>query len=345
MSVMTTWRAPTWRATAARHDADRPGAGDQHVLADEVEGERGVDGIAERIEDGADLVVDPVGQRHDVEGGDAHIFGEGAGQVDADALGVGIEVELARRALARLFMPTTWPSPETRWPTLRLRDVGADVGDLAGIFMADDHRHRHGLLRPVVPIVDVDVGAADAGLVHLDQHIVRARSRGSARSSIQMPGSGLALTRAFIEITPRSPSAPASVKASTARSISVEARAPPTSACGCAPCPSARREEEAGDVDAALVERRRHLLRELRVAEHHRDDRRLAGEQLEAGLGHGRRGSAACGRISCSRRSSAASAISIALSEPAATAAPGVGEQIGPRALAQEIDDRLRARR
>ena len=44
------------------HDADRPRAGDQHVLADEVEGQRGVDGVAERVEDRADLVVDLVGQ-------------------------------------------------------------------------------------------------------------------------------------------------------------------------------------------------------------------------------------------------------------------------------------------
>ena len=44
------------------HDADRPGAGDQHILADEVEGQRRVDRIAERIEDGAHLVVDVVGQ-------------------------------------------------------------------------------------------------------------------------------------------------------------------------------------------------------------------------------------------------------------------------------------------
>ena len=53
------------RADMARdrggHDADRPGAGDQHVLADKIEGERGVDGVAERIEDRADLVVDASG--------------------------------------------------------------------------------------------------------------------------------------------------------------------------------------------------------------------------------------------------------------------------------------------
>ena len=40
------------------HDADRAGAGDQHVLADQVEGERGVGGVAERIEDRGDVVAD-----------------------------------------------------------------------------------------------------------------------------------------------------------------------------------------------------------------------------------------------------------------------------------------------
>ena len=70
-------------------------------------------GVAERIENGADLVVDVVGQRDRVEGRDLHVFGEGAGDVDADAAGLRIEMEVpAARGAA--FMPMTWPSPETR---------------------------------------------------------------------------------------------------------------------------------------------------------------------------------------------------------------------------------------
>src|SRR5208282_125411 len=41
-------------------------------------------------------------------------------------------------------------------------------------------------------------------------------------------------------------------------------------------------EEKAGDENAALVERLRKVLRKSRVPEHHRNDRRHAGQDLEA---------------------------------------------------------------
>ena len=127
------------------HDADRPGAGDQHVLADEIEGERGVHGVAERIEDRAELVVDRVGQRHDVEGRDLHVFGEGAGHVDADALGLRIEVVAAGAAGAAPHADDVALAGHAL-ADLEVRALRADRDDLAGIFVADDHRHGHGLL-------------------------------------------------------------------------------------------------------------------------------------------------------------------------------------------------------
>ena len=109
------------RADALRHqrthDADRPGAGDQHVLADQVEGQRGVDGIAERVEDRGDLVGHVVGDRHDIVLRDRQIFAEGARPVDADAERVAAEMPPPARQL-RQWPQTMWPSPETRWPTL-----------------------------------------------------------------------------------------------------------------------------------------------------------------------------------------------------------------------------------
>ena len=100
--------------------------------------------------------------------------------------------------------------------------------------------------------------------------------------------------------------------------------------------------EEAGDEDAALVQRLRQLLRELRIAQHDRNDRRLALEDREARL-----------------LDAFAEPLRMRLQQRAPVIGfdrdlerlegPGgdrggerVGEQIGPRPLAQKIDDRLR---
>src|SRR5207244_11800122 len=54
---------------------------------------------------------------------------------------------------------------------------GADRDDFADELMADDLRNGNRLPVPVVPFVDVQVGAADAGTIHLDQDIVDADFR------------------------------------------------------------------------------------------------------------------------------------------------------------------------
>ena len=80
---------------------------------------------------------------------------------------------------------------------LKALDIGAEPRDLARIFVADDHRHRDRALRPFVPVVDMHVGAADAGLVHLHQHVVRTDD---GNRDVFEPQAGLrfSLTRAFM---------------------------------------------------------------------------------------------------------------------------------------------------
>ena len=56
-------------------------------------------------------------------------------------------------------------------------DSFADALDHADKFMPDDHWHRNRLLRPGIPVVDVDVGAADRGLFDPDEHVIVAHLR------------------------------------------------------------------------------------------------------------------------------------------------------------------------
>ena len=162
------------------HDADRPGAGDQHVLAEHVERQGRVDGVAERIEDRRP-------RRDRWPGRDARRWSSAGHRYSANAPGrltptPLVSLHRCRRPARQLRQrpQTTWPSPLTMSPGWKSLDVGADLDDLADELMADDHRHGNGLLGPGVPVVDVHVGAADAGAQHVDQHVVDADLRHAA---------------------------------------------------------------------------------------------------------------------------------------------------------------------
>ncbi len=132
-----------------------------------------MDCIAQRIENCAQFIIDAIGQRHDIEGGQCQIFGKGAGDVDADALGFRVEV-ITPTARGAAFHADDMAFARYALPDLQIADIRADLNDFACIFMADHHGYRNCSLRPFVPGIDVDVGAADAGLADLDQYIVRS---------------------------------------------------------------------------------------------------------------------------------------------------------------------------
>ena len=56
-------------------------------------------------------------------------------------------------------------------------NLAADFIDLAHEFVTDRHRHRNRMLGPLVPVIYVQVGAADGCLADADQDIVVADLR------------------------------------------------------------------------------------------------------------------------------------------------------------------------
>ncbi|SPF34488.1 hypothetical protein SBA4_150005 [Candidatus Sulfopaludibacter sp. SbA4] len=153
------------------HDADRPGAGDQHVLAQHRKGKRGVHGVAERVENGGHVqrnrfvVMPHVGHRQ------RDVFGERTRPVDPDPHGVGAQVAASRQAVAAAPAHHV-PLAADDFAGEEIRHVRTDLHDLADEFVADRHGHRDRLLRPIVPLVNVHIGAADPRPQHLNQHVV-----------------------------------------------------------------------------------------------------------------------------------------------------------------------------
>ena len=179
------------------HDPDRPGARDQHVLPEHGERERGVDGVAEGVEDRGHVQVDARRVLPDVRHGQRDELGERARAVDADALGVRAEVPAAGHAVAAATAHEVALAAD-EVTGREVVDVRSDLDDLAHELVADDHRHRDRALRPGVPGADVQVGAADAGALDADQHVVdadlRLRAHRRARC-LDAPPTSRALSR------------------------------------------------------------------------------------------------------------------------------------------------------
>ena len=53
--------------------------------------------------------------------------------------------------------------------------VTAHLNDLPDKLVPHHQRDRDGITRPIIPFIDMEIGAADARTVHLDEHITRAR--------------------------------------------------------------------------------------------------------------------------------------------------------------------------
>jgi hypothetical protein len=160
----------------------------EDILADEVVLERGVRGIAEGIEAGEHVERDGRVDVDGVAGGNAEVLGEGALAVHADTLGVLAEVAAAGEAVAADAADDVALAID-KVAGLEADHVAADLLDHADKLVSDDHRHRDGLLGPRVPVVDVDVGAADRSLLDLDQHVVDAGFRHRDLGELE-PGTG-----------------------------------------------------------------------------------------------------------------------------------------------------------
>ena len=162
--------------------ADRAAPQHQRGAAGDVSPlQGGVDAVADRVHDGTDLGGDPV-ELHHVRDRHGDVVGEGAVAVDPDDRRPDTEMTVAGAT----------------WNTVAADDVpfGGDqvtdgeqsfgarftpkFDDLAGKLMTDGDRWSQSVGRPAVPLPDVKVGAAHAGMMDADEHVSRTTDRSGA---------------------------------------------------------------------------------------------------------------------------------------------------------------------
>ena len=158
------------------HYANRAGAGDEHIFAQHVELQRCVHSITKRIEDCLHVALDTRRVRPDVCVRQNNIFRKCTGAVYANALRGLAQMAPARQAVAAA------PAHHVAFTAHNFAGVKffylrPNRNNLSHKFMPHNHRHRNCLLRPRIPVEDVQIRATDARAQHLDQHFGIAASR------------------------------------------------------------------------------------------------------------------------------------------------------------------------
>lgn len=161
------------------HEADDARAGDEDGLHTDTRAHDGVHRVAERVEDGGPLVGDVLIHRPDVRLGDHRVVGEDAVAVDAQDLHVARDMRIAdeRVVVVARRDVALGAHPIAR---LHLLDGRADAHDDAHELVAGDDTDGDSSRCPVVPLVDMAVGAAHARFVDADEHVVGSRLAGLA---------------------------------------------------------------------------------------------------------------------------------------------------------------------
>src|ERR1035437_5718019 len=84
-------------------------------------------------------------------------FRETSRPIDPDSFCVCAQMPAAGQAIAAATANYV-PFSAHQLPNTEIGNVRTDRGDLANKFVPDDERHGNGLLRPIVPLVDMEIG-------------------------------------------------------------------------------------------------------------------------------------------------------------------------------------------
>ncbi len=134
-----------------------------------------MDGVSKGVEDGGHLLGYVGSMGPDVGHGEDYLFSKSSRSSHPDARGAVAKVPAACHAVsASSAYHVTFAADDLSHS--EIRDAGADLDQFANELVADHQGDRDGLAGPVVPIVDVEVGAANARLPYLDQYVVVSKN-------------------------------------------------------------------------------------------------------------------------------------------------------------------------
>ncbi len=154
-----------------RHAANGAGAGDQHIFSQHVEGQRRMGGVAQGVEAGENIPWDGGIAVPDVGHRDAQILGKSSRPVNPHTAGIHAQVAAAGQAVAAAAADQV-PFAGDNVTGLKIMHVVADIRDRTDKFVPDVHGNRNRFLGPGIPVIYMNVGAANGSFVDFNQDII-----------------------------------------------------------------------------------------------------------------------------------------------------------------------------
>ena len=159
-----------------RHETDRAAAAHEYVFADERKRERRVYRIAERVEDRPELGRDLARVHPHVAGRQREVLGERAVAMQTETEGANAHLATAGATVAAGAADDV-PLARDAVADFHVAHLRTDLDDLAVELVAGNQRCAERVRRPVVPVQNVQVGAADAGSQHANNDFIRPTRR------------------------------------------------------------------------------------------------------------------------------------------------------------------------
>ncbi len=167
-------RGSTGTCNGDGEQADGPASRDGHGFGGDVAGEDCMYRIAQRVENRCILLRNGRVELPDIALGDNDILGEGTIGVDTNDLYVLTDVRFSNAALQALAAGDVHLGRD-EVAFLHAGDVFAYGFHDAAKLVAGDERRVNTTLSPLVPVVDVQVGAADRSDLDIDEDFIGSK--------------------------------------------------------------------------------------------------------------------------------------------------------------------------
>lgn len=154
-----------------RHDANRSCTSDEDIFAQYGERQDSVHCVAQWIEECSNLKVDARSMVPNVRHWQSDVLGKSTSSINADARSVFTKVSTSCHAVTATTANNV-PFTAHDIACCKVTYIRTHFNNFTHEFVADNHRHGHGLLRPGIPIIDMDICATDTRFMYANQNVI-----------------------------------------------------------------------------------------------------------------------------------------------------------------------------